>query len=89
MEHIGTLPPRRIHRNSQEFEFGSKWWKGSALLNRNREEGEGARAAHLRGKGGGRRRAAAGEEDRRREERQRAGIETESLWLGFGLEAIF
>jgi hypothetical protein len=40
MMHIGTLPTRKIHRNSQEFEFGSKWWKMSALHKRKTERRE-------------------------------------------------
>jgi hypothetical protein len=40
--------------DAQDFTGFGIWAKGvewSALLNRNREEGEGARAAHLRGEG--------------------------------------
>jgi hypothetical protein len=100
MEHIGTLPTRRIHRNSQEFEFGSQWWRRSSLIKRKTERRE--REPELLTWGGkgwalgwGRRRAAAGEKDCRigvrspesRETESRE--ETESLWLGFGLEAIF
>jgi hypothetical protein len=40
MEHIGTLPTRRIHRNSQEFEFGSQWWRRSSLIKRKTERRE-------------------------------------------------
>jgi hypothetical protein len=42
MEHIGTLPTRRIHRNSQEFEFSTRGGQELHLLSNrgNRRERE-------------------------------------------------